>query len=178
MKLENVETVGNIAVSFSTTLALICGGIFGLVEYLDYKKDNSIKYSLSLVSRYQAEDVLKQRIKTDSAWQDANDDLVKLLKIDRSVSAYEGFLLSVVKKNELDAAIITLMGFYDETVVCVKSRICDKATINSYFLKSGRTFFNKYYPYVCLQRNIWSDPTIWFDVQRYFNPKSLGKICH
>lgn len=177
MDLDKAEKMGNIAVSVVTILAIFCGGIFGLVEYLDYKNNEKIKNSLNLVNRFQSGEILNERLKADSIWQDVYQELITIFKADASPEAYEGFVIAVISKKKMEKSINSMMGIYEETVICVESGLCDQDTIDHYFSKSGRTFFNKYYPYVCNQRKKWNDPTIWENIQKYYNPKSIGKVC-
>lgn len=177
MILDQAEKLGNVIVSIVTVLAIICGGIFGLIEYCDYKKSNRVKNSLDLVERYNKGETLKNRVITGVVWQGLNEELVSLLKNNRSPEAYEGFVISVIIEKDLAKEVSSLMGFYEETAICVNAGICDANTINSYFSKSGRSFFNKYYPYVCSQRAKWNDTSIWKNVQIRYNPESIGKIC-
>lgn len=177
MDLERAEKLGNISVSIVTIVAILCGGMFALFEYLDYKKESQRKNSLELVARYQQGEILKNRLKTDLAWEGIHGELIELFKKDTSKEAYENFVITVITKKELFAEVSSIMGLFEETVVCVNSGICDKETITNYFFTSGRSFFNKYYPYVCDQRTKWNDYTIWKRVQTYYNSQSIGKIC-
>lgn len=177
MNLNDSEKLASIVVSIVTVLAIIGGGIFGLVEYMEYAKDTKIKTSLGLVTRYHTGQILKSKIKTDSAWNEVYSELTTLFKKDTSAEAYEEFVLTVVKKKDIYVDVNLIMGLFEETVICVDSGLCDKVTIDSYFKNSGRSFFNKYYPLVCDLRKKWNDKKIWLNVQTYYNPESLEKIC-
>lgn len=177
MSLDNVEKRVNIAVSIVTIIAIISGGVFGVIEYLDYKKEIRIKNTIDLVNRYHSGHVLESKLRTDKVWNEMYPSLIELFSTDSSSEAYEGFVLTIINKKNLNSPVSVLMGLFDETVVCIESDICDKETIDRYFLKSGRSFFNKYYPYICDQRSKWNDETIWVNVQKYYNPGSTGKIC-
>ena len=177
MSLDNSEKEANIAVSIVTIIAIISGGVFGLVEYLEYKKESKIKNTIDLVTRYHSGHVLKSKLETDKVWNDMYPIMTEIFKTDKTSEAYEGFILTIIEKNNLTSSVSIVMGLFDETVVCLESEICDKSTIDNYFLKSGKSFFNKYYPFVCDQRNKWNDVTIWKNVQKYYNPDSMGKIC-
>lgn len=177
MSLDQAEKLGNVIVSIVTVLAILCGGIFGLIEYCEYKKSNRIKNSLNLVERYNKGEILRSRITSGAVWQDLNEELVSLSQRDNSPEAYEGFVLAVISEKKLTKEVSSIMGFYEETAICMSAGLCEEDTINSYFSKSGRSFFNKYYPYVCSQRIKWNDPSIWENVQIRYNPESIGKIC-
>ena len=178
MNLDQAEKFGNICVSIVTILAILFGGIFGLIEYFDYKKSNRIENSLVLVERFNQGEILKNRAATSLVWQDLHQELINLFQKDSSPEAYEGFVLAVVKEKNLAKEVSSIMGFYEETAICVNAGLCETRTINRYFSKSGRSFFNKYYPYVCNQRTKWNDSSIWKNVQINYNPESIGKICN
>ena len=175
--LEQREKTANIAVSIATIIAILCGGLFGLVEYLDYKKSVKVENSLNLVNRFQSGEKIKDRRATDSAWQNNNKKFMTLRKKGNAQEMYEKFVINLIEKEKIKYNISSLMDFYEETVVCIQAGLCDQSTINDYFSKSGKTFFKKYYPYVCDQRNMWNDSSIWEKVQKYYNPKPKGKIC-
>lgn len=180
MNINNVEKnekIANIAVSIVTMFAIVIGGVFGLVQYFDYKEEIRVKNSLAILDRYHNDEVLKSNIKVYSAWSENYENLMKLIKEDPSAEAYEGFILALVEKKDLPIEINTIFNLYDETVVCVYSNLCDKDTIDNYFRESARSFFHRFYPVVCNQRKRWNDPTIWSRVEKFYNPESIGKIC-
>ena len=178
MNLNQWEKLSSTIVSFVTVAAILFGGFFTLIEYyrhkIDIKQDNSLK----LVSEYHSKDALKYRERLDAAWEVGHPVLISTLKnsSDKS-SAFNSYVTALIREEKLSVSVDYVMDFYERLVTCVNTSLCDKAIIDKFFLKNGRTFFRKYYPYVCTLRSKWNDNSIWSNTEQYFNPGGVGKIC-
>lgn len=177
MTLDQAEKLGNILVSILTALAIVVGGGFSYHEYLEHKKDVRIKASLVLVHRYNSAATMKHTQVLNKEWQNANVEFNRALTSPDAADSYNKFVLSLVDEKKLETSLSTMFGFYDNMVICVESKICEREVIDRYFREYGKDFFNKYYPYVCHQRIIWSDDTVWLAVQNYFKPQLDPSFC-
>ena len=114
----------------------------------------------------------------NSAWEIGHPVLVSTLeKSTNKSSAFNAYVIALINEERLSTNIDYIMDFYERLVTCVNTGLCDKAIIDKFFLKNGRTFFRKYYPYVCSLRTKWKDKSIWSSAEVYFNPGGVGKIC-
>lgn len=178
MLLDQWEKISSIMLSVISALAIVSGGTFTLIEYYDHKNNIKQSSSLALVSEYHSQDFIKYREKLDESWEIGYPVLIDILKSNTDkTKAYQEFVIALVKKEEITSEVNNIMNFYERIAICVNSGLCNKKIIDDFFIKNGRTFFRKYYPYVCLLRERWNDESIWKNIESYFNPGSLGKIC-
>lgn len=172
------------ALAIVTITAIVFGGGFGLLEYLDKKKESQISNTLDLVKRFQTTEVLETRQTLDEAWSSNYSDLLEVLSPaeeppDYDVSkAYKEYVMGFVERYKFSVQINLILEFYEQVVICVNASICDVNTVNDFFLRNGKVFFRKFYPYVCNQRRKWNDPSAWSDAQNYFTKKDPNSnIC-
>lgn len=178
MTLEQWEKLSITIVSFVTVLAIIGGGLFALIEYYDHKADGRKKISLALVSDYHSKEYREYRENIDEAWEVGHPVLISALTKEKCKSrAYNKYVVALVSEEKLSNDVGYIMDFFERVATCVNSDLCDKQIIDKFFKKSGRTFFRKYYPYVCNLRNKWQDNSIWSNTEVYFNPGGVNKIC-
>lgn len=177
MNLNDTEKLVSIVQSSVTIVAILVGGVFGLVQYMDYKSSEKVNRSLTQLTKYSADGMVKSRESINEAWSDNLENLIELFKKNKSDEAYSKFVIDVVSNNNLDNDVDKILRFYEESAVCVNSNLCDEETIRSFFQTDAKPFFNTFYPYICSQRKRWKDEKIWETVQAFYNPKSIGKIC-
>ncbi len=178
MTLDQWDKLSSTIVSFVTVVAIFSGGLFALIEYYGQKTDKKQSRSLTLVSEYHSRDTLIYRNRLDDAWEVGYPVLILTLNENSDKSAaFNSYVNTLINEEQLSKDIDYLMGFYERLVTCVKAKLCDKTIIDKFFLKNGRTFFRKYYPYVCSLRLKWKDESIWSNTEKYFNPGGVGKIC-
>lgn len=176
-KLENSEKLASIILSLTTCAGIIFGSVFGLIEFTDYKASEKIKNSLVLVERFNGDRLMKARMNVNDVWRKNNSRIRQTLESANFAEGYQVLIKGIVKENNLQQSIEIVMGFFDETAICVDSDICDSKTIQDYFGEGGGSFIRKIRPYLCELRKNWSDPSIWEDAQMYYAPKTKGQEC-
>jgi hypothetical protein len=176
--LDQWEKLSSTILSLFSVFAVVVAGSFALIEYYGYKTDAKQARSLKLVSEYHGEQALKYRNKLDEAWEVGYPVLIKILKENTDTNkAYERYVNALIVNEELFTEVRYVMDFFERVATCVNANICDKVIIDNFFSEEGRALFRIYYPYVCSLRNKWKDNSRWSNVEVYFNPGSVGKIC-
>ncbi|SNX59303.1 protein of unknown function [Nitrosomonas ureae] len=175
MTLHQLDKLSSIALSVISTFAIITGGIFGLVEYMGHKEDLRKSASLNLVTNYHSDVYLKNTEKLQNIWSNHYPNLIilsndNILHNKEKIIAYNKFVIEMVSKESISQEIINILNFYERVAICVEAQLCDKEVIDNFFLNDGRTFFNKFYPYICALRNQWQDNKLWFKPETYFKP--------
>ena len=163
--------------------AILIGGIFTLVEYLEYKSDKKQSASSKLVSAYSSkEDLLKHRKKLDLAWRAGSRDRLEAAsqgqrKASRKTPGwlaqynsdeYVRYIIFLIKKKKLGGSITYVMDFYEGVATCVITELCDENIIDASFLKPVQKFFENYYPYICLLKIEQNDNSLWLNTEEYF----------
>jgi len=183
LNLDEKEKVANIATSLVTILAILAGSLVALIEYRSYQKEIRIQKSLELVKQYNEGYLLDSTIKIEEVWEELNSRLEGLSNVadprspEEITAAYEALIIQLVETNKILSNVKGVIGFYDRVIICVKTNLCEKSTVDQYFYNDAVNFFRAFTPIMCDQRRKWLDDDIWSDVQIYYIPETIGNTC-
>ena len=183
MKLsEEEKRVWDVIATWVTIVfAVIAGGFTGC-QYLESKKKERVERSLAYATRYSEAYLLERRLFLQHAWEKKKSEVIRLLTASKPQPQinrdYRRFVSNfVVSDQKIEGAVITLIEFFGSVATCVDQKLCEDETVKAVFEKDGGAFFRQYSPYVCELRATWRDNEIASRMEKYFNPKAVGKAC-
>jgi hypothetical protein len=157
--LANVKTVSEIVSSWVGLVALIAGGAFGVVQYLEKERGDRVKVTLDFLERQNITPVLEARRNLLAKWRPHQPSLIAMLaRPDGGVADFNAFVLTVIKDEELFEDVVTVMDYYESLQICVESKVCDATTTRALFQQDAKVFFNLHYPFIADQKKERSDP--------------------
>ncbi|REL26915.1 hypothetical protein DXX93_10265 [Thalassotalea euphylliae] len=167
----------NTVVSLLTVLVLICGGLISLFEYLEHKQNQKINISLAIIKRHQTGEIFQHRLSINKMMQEAHSDIKDLFERDKTNKGYIDFMIDLINKQKMGYKIRALFNLYEEAIICVELSLCDQKTIDRYLTIPATAFFRTYFPYICGQRDKWSNSALWQEVEIYINEEQNEKLC-
>jgi hypothetical protein len=159
LSLDRVKTLSDIVSSWIGLVALIVGGVFAIVQYLDKEKADRVKTTLEFLQKFNTAPVVDARKAVLSAWAGNNERVA--LAVTHSASepdTYPKLVAEIVKAKALYEPLITVIDFYDSLQICVETKLCDSSATTSIFQRDARVFFNVHYPFFIEQRKERVDP--------------------
>lgn len=163
-----------------TVLGLMAGGVYTLVEYRSHERDRRIEATMGYVTRFMAPPLSDHRATLLKQWQKHQAEILTVLH-DSSLKPaelnreYNATVLAMITAEELSLPIQEMTLFFEQLANCVKLTLCEPDAVNSMLAVQAQEFMRQYYPYICYLRKEWSDPSIAQELERIFNPKSVGK---
>ena len=114
MKVEAIKGWSDLISAWVTTLGLIGGGCFGLVEYASKNRSEEIKTALTFLDRYDQAPYLEAHEHVFDVWYStAFIDRLQVEAGKGSNGDVRAFLLRSVEEGKLEADINRLIEFYD-----------------------------------------------------------------
>jgi hypothetical protein len=100
--LDRWVKISSIIASVVTVFAIISGGTFALVEYLENKEEKKQAISLDYVSEYHSNEMRQHRERLNSAWEKGYPTLVSALSQEADKSkAFDQFVENLVHDENL-----------------------------------------------------------------------------
>jgi len=167
-------------VPWITVVGLFAGGVYSLIEYQDHERERRIETTMGYVSRYMAPPLSDHRATLLKKWQLHETELLTILKNtalppEELSRQYSAKILSMVTSEELALPIQEMVLFFEQLANCVTLRLCEQDAVNSMLAAQAQEFLHQYFPYICYLREQWNDPSIASQLERVFNPGSVGK---
>ena len=153
MPLERIKIVTEIVTAWVGLIALVAGGIFAIVQYLDKEQGDRVKASLDLLIRYNDKHVVEARLRLTDVWareEDALETLVRKPAV--AISEINSFVITTIKVDGLHTSIDTMVDFYDLVEVCIEKKLCDRTAARALFARSAKSFFMLHYPFLAQLR--------------------------
>ena len=166
--------------SIVSIVAVIFGGVFALAEYRAKKTAERRLTTAGYIRTFQGTAAFAANDKLAEVWE-----VEGMRTIERVIAApqpdqariYSDGVNALVVSHESESAIRYLMGFYEDVAFCAVWDLCDVGLTRQFFENRGRTFFRKYYPYICRLREKWNDETIWREAEFYYNQTRGSAVC-
>lgn len=156
--IERTKTISDIVATWAGLLALIGGGLFGLVQYLDKKSDDRVNSSMRLVERFHADHLQSSYLLLSATWQ-RNNQVVREAAFSTNGSDLPKLILTIIDSEGLARDIQTLIDFYEVLDVCVQQTICDSTIAENFFHKDALALFRNHSPYIYRERMLRNDAT-------------------
>ena len=149
MPLERVKLVSDIVTAWVGLLALLAGGTFAIVQYLDKEQGDRIKASLDLLVRYNDKHVVEARLRLSDVWSREEEAIAILVrKPGVAIAEINSFVVTVIKTDQLHTSIDTIVDFYDLVEVCIEKNLCDRTAARALFARGAKSFFMLHYPFI------------------------------
>lgn len=172
MTIERIKLLTEICTGWIGAFAIVAGGGFAVVQYLEKEKSDRVKSSLDFFERYNRAPIFGSRQKLDSAWFRNEARLDELLDTTPfNDSEYRNFILKVIKSEGLEQNIFQLIAFYDSLEVCIRASICDSEAALSFLHSDAQALFRLHYNFIMSVRKSRKDPTVGFDLEQFTRRK-------
>ena len=153
MKVEAIKGWSDLISAWVTTLGLIGGGCFGLVEYASKNRSEEIKTALTFLDRYDQAPYLEAHEHVFDVWYStAFIDRLQVEAGKGSNGDVRAFLLRSVEEGKLEADINRLIEFYDGLSACTCGGACDADTVMRLFRQHAADLNGNAFPYIAEQR--------------------------
>lgn len=160
MNLNRFKTVSDIVSVWFGLFALVAGGIFAVVQYLDKEKSERVKNSMELLARFNDKHVVDANTKLVAAWSRHEDALIAVAtKVGGTPQEFDDFIVRTMRDEQLFPAFYTMVDFYELVQICISERLCDKATSEALFLHDANRFYTLHFPAIEYVRKNRQDET-------------------
>lgn len=158
MQLARAKEWTDVLTPIAGAIALIAGGVFGVVQYLDKKHDDRVKETLNFFDRYNDDAVLAARTNLVDTWRKHAAEQESV--IDQPGDAFNIFALRVIKAENLKGSISVINDFFAALDICTRNGICDCDVSLQLFQPDARSFYHQHYAFLIAERKRAKDPTI------------------
>jgi hypothetical protein len=168
ISLEKAKLISEICTAAVGTFAILVGGIFALVEYQDNKQSNRVRASLDFLETRNSQPLTDGWSRIRTAWRKhdfKHNEFLSRTKLD--IREYFAFVNTVIDNEELDEAIVVVIGFFETLEVCSQELVCDEATSRAMFEREANSFYNLHYPFIERQRIKYGDPSYASGLKRF-----------
>ena len=181
MKLNKVKLISEICGIWVTVIGILSAGIFALIEYENHKKSELLKSTMTMYNKFNNEVYYTARKKIALSENNSIDELNKLLNNsdkDTVAVSYMNFIHARVEKDVLSKELDDILLILEDVAICVRANVCDYDSAIAFFFDYGRDFFRTYYPYICKERENWSNQSIGMMLEKFYNPSSKKNVCN
>lgn len=147
--IERVKPISEILSTWVGLLALLAGGTFSLIQYVQKDHGERVKETLSFLDRQMRDPVMTARRTLSAAWLKRDPELDRLIDDKASTrDDYVGFVVKVVNEESLYESMIVMIDFYDGLHVCIVNEICDAKVSAELFREDARAFWSLHQPFI------------------------------
>ena len=175
MTLNRFKTLSDIVSVWFGLFALVAGGIFAVVQYLDKEKGDRVKTSMELLARFNDRHVVDANTKLIAAWSRHEDALIAAAtKAGVTPQEFGDFIVQTMRDEHLFPAFYTMVDFYELVQICISEKLCDKATSEALFLHDANRFYTLHFPAIEHVRRNRQDETF----ARRLESIALGRLAN
>lgn len=157
--MEKFKPWSDIIATWVTIIGVLSGGILALIQYGDRISEERVKESLKYVDRYNSGRILDARTEIEHFWDDKNR--IKKLQKKQSEPELARLIVSEIDSSRAVSDDFNLvLSFYDNLRICTCARLCDMATITSFFGSEAYKLNGLFFPYIAKQRKLLNDDEI------------------
>ena len=167
-RIVKIKQISDMISVWVGVLALISGGIWGIVQYLEQKADQRVAETLAYIDRFNDNPVYEARKRIEAIWREVEAD-AKEASGSHDEQKWTEFVLNLVSTYQIDSEISTMIEFFESIAVCEKEKICDDKTAHSFFGAQALLFKNQHIRYIKWLREDLHDPSIGEGLQRFSN---------
>lgn len=151
--IERKKAISDIIVSWLGVLAVAAGGMFGFVQYLDYKKERRVSETLKFIERYSKAPYFQAQTKLNGVWINKTEEMEEILiqnnKTKKEIDGeFSEFIVNQINQNEIREHFLIMMFFYESLAVCAEKHLCDVDTTLAFFGKSIVGFYHQHFPFI------------------------------
>ena len=165
-----------------SAVIMVIGGVFGIFQYLEHKRDVRIERSMNFVERFQDNTVTLEARKNLSRSIDGQIDELnallsnKVLKAKELSALYDAEIVKLVKQDTLTEHLKHIFTFYEQLVYCVEMELCDREVADMFFETEAKSLIRTFYPYICHIRKEWYDTEVYATIVRFYIGEK-AEIC-
>lgn len=161
MTMERIKLLTEIVTSWLGAIALILGGGFAVVQYLEKEKGDRVKVSLDFFDRYNKPPFYDSRKRIEDAWHKNDYELDKILSSQpMDKKKYSEFVIAVVQRENIEYDVFQLMAFFESLEICIESEICDRSSALSFLHSDALAFYRLHFSIIGKVREFRGDPSI------------------
>ncbi|WP_282604316.1 hypothetical protein [Pelagibius sp. Alg239-R121] len=147
----SVKEVSQITYNFGFVILAAVAGYVGWHEYKSAQTEQKIGRSMVVWERFYRSPV-SDSWKIVSASVLKHDgkilDILKNSTVGNIDKNYRDVVISIIVKDEIEHDVHVILDFFDESIFCVESGLCDRTAIEKPFkhkMKKFRNFFRPYF---------------------------------
>lgn len=170
--MERIKLLTDIVTTWLGAIALILGGGFAVVQYLEKEKGDRVKVSLDLFDRYNKPPFFDSRKRIEHAWQKNDVELDRILSgkpMDKQ--QYTDFITAVVQRENIEYDVFQLIAFFESLEICIRSEICDRSAAVSFLHSDAQAFYRLHYSTIHQAREFRGDSSIGRDLEALIERK-------
>lgn len=138
-------------------VAIVVGGVFGMVQYLDKKHDDRVKETLNFFDRYNSNHVLEARTALVAAWRQHAAEYDKVID---SADEYYKFTRRIIIDENLRGEVAVINDFYAALDICTRNKICECDVAILLFQPDANSYYGYHYSYIAAERTRAKDDSI------------------
>lgn len=172
VNLERIKVLTEILTSWLGAIALLLGGGFAVVQYMEKDKADRVKASMDFFERYNKPPFYDSRQRIERAWERNDYELNRILGVkpmDRQ--KYTDYVLFVIDRENIEYDVFQMIAFFESLEVCVKLSICDSAAALSFLQADARTLYRLHFSAINRARQIREDDTIAGELESFTRRK-------
>jgi hypothetical protein len=135
-------------------ISLIYGVGFGIFQYYESKKEKRIEESLSLFRQFNNAPFTEYRKHINIVLIDNRKEIADAASDEKQLTVT---IMSVVRKEKLEADLAFVFNFFDTVVYCAAKNICDPDVTYDLFYAGAQELYIPFYQYIQAQRNSFND---------------------
>lgn len=153
-----LKKINDVVLAWLGAVALLGGGLFGLVQYVQKERSDRVKETLVFVERSGKEPFFDAQKRLSmiqiAAYGSANPAQ------ETPIKEYHNRLLGSFTDIANVQTFYTVLEYYEALNLCVDGRICDEASAHLFFGAEARRFLRAYLPLICKEVQDKSDDSI------------------
>ena len=135
-------------------ISLIYGVGFGIFQYYESKKEKRIEELLSLFRQFNNAPFTEYRKHINIVLIDNRKEIADAASDEKQLTVT---IMSVVRKEKLEADLAFVFNFFDTVVYCAAKNICDPDVTYDLFYAGAQELYIPFYQYIQAQRNSFND---------------------
>jgi hypothetical protein len=157
--LERHKVLIDIVMEWVKLLALLVGGIFAGIQYMDRQNGERVKETLAYLNRFNTGEVLDARRRIASVWDDKLPQQTDLLEKKPFVDAdYRQFMIATVKETGIAQDVALIIEYFESLEVCIRAKICDGDAAAQFLKPEALNFFRQHATHIKFIRDARRDP--------------------
>ncbi|MBL4603299.1 MAG: hypothetical protein JKY84_11165 [Emcibacteraceae bacterium] len=178
---ENLHIAEVIGV-WVTVFTILIGGVFAVIQYVEFKEAQRIDRALEFIDRYQSNGYfIDARIRISQALDDNLPSISEILKNpdfndDELSKSYNAEILKMVDKESLGTSLEQLFNFYEQSLMCKDMGLCEAIVLESFIDNDAGSYTRTFYPFICSLRKEWNNPDVFVRVTNFYIASS-EELC-
>lgn len=146
MNLNNIKLWTDVVCPVASVSALVVGGAFASIQYVDKTQGDRVKETLIFLDRYTRTPLVSSKINVVEMWQQRTAELDKVVADDTiSSEDYNRWVLAVIEQAKAGVDVVVLVSFFDTLEACIQNKICDDGSAAAFFGEDACGLYHQHY---------------------------------